>query len=308
MNCCERCQHLGLPQGINRALRGRRFSQSGDESDQLASCSRAVQFACTFWKSQCNQRQEQVGEGLVGNSRINSLSSFIGLHWTARPIKRAAVKSNAPSSLPNSNTVSRLQLQSPGHRNQQPTSNIKSSVPSFALCKWLPALPQNQKAQPPQNWWPRRDLQEAPEQLGDSRTMVTPYKEWKVRATRHAILGTSVHKISTAHLQTCCHRSIFWCINDQDYTLWAKCPFSCTLHLRSINLRTVRGGDVGTFRGNLPQVNTTISKEADKFHACLFFFVQFCICFCFFSFLCSFLSFRSFFLTFCLFLSFSLCF
>jgi hypothetical protein len=35
------------------------------------------------------------------------------------------VKSNTPSSFPNSNAVSRLQLQSPGHRNQPPTSNIK---------------------------------------------------------------------------------------------------------------------------------------------------------------------------------------
>jgi hypothetical protein len=86
------------------------------------------QFACSrgmFCKSQCNQQQEQVGEYFSGTSRINSLSGFIGLHWTARPIERSSVKSNTPSSLPSSNAVSRLQLQSPGHRNQPPTSNIK---------------------------------------------------------------------------------------------------------------------------------------------------------------------------------------
>jgi hypothetical protein len=60
-----------------------------------------VQFAClrsTFCKSECNHRQEQVGEDLSGN-QPDQLSGFIGLHLTARPIERAPVKSNTPSSL-----------------------------------------------------------------------------------------------------------------------------------------------------------------------------------------------------------------
>jgi hypothetical protein len=39
---------------------------------------------------------------------------------------------NTPSSLPSSNAISQLQLQSPSHRNQPPTSNIKSSASSSA--------------------------------------------------------------------------------------------------------------------------------------------------------------------------------
>jgi hypothetical protein len=57
------------------------------------------------------------------------------------------MKSNTPSSLPNSNAVSRLQLHSHGHHNQPPTSNIKGSASSSALYKWLSALPQNQRRQ-----------------------------------------------------------------------------------------------------------------------------------------------------------------
>jgi hypothetical protein len=74
----------------------------------------AVHFAClrgTFCKSQCNQWQEQVGKDLSGN-QPDTLSGFIRLHWTARLIERAPVKSNTPSSrLPSSNAVSPLQLQ-----------------------------------------------------------------------------------------------------------------------------------------------------------------------------------------------------
>jgi hypothetical protein len=87
-----------------------------------------VQFTCshgTFCKSQCNQRWEQVGKDFSGN-QPDQLSGFIGLHWTARPIERASVKSNTPSSLPSSNAVSPLQLQLPGHHNQLPTNNSKS--------------------------------------------------------------------------------------------------------------------------------------------------------------------------------------
>jgi hypothetical protein len=57
--------------------------------------------------------------------------------------------------------------------------------------------------------------------------------------------GTSVHKISTAHLQTCCYckasHNITRFISDQVYTLWAPCPLSCTLHLVS---NILRGGGV----------------------------------------------------------------
>jgi hypothetical protein len=119
--------------------------------DQSARWIRARQFGCSrgmFWKSQCNQRQEQVGEDFSGN-KPDQLSGFIGLHWTARPIERVPVKSNTPSCLSSSNAVSWLRLQSPGHRNQQTTSNIKSSASSSALCKWLPVLPHNQQGNRP---------------------------------------------------------------------------------------------------------------------------------------------------------------
>jgi hypothetical protein len=102
-----------------------------DASDRLARTFPAVHFACSrgkFCKSQCNQRKEQVGEDFSGTSRINSFSGVIGLHWTARPIEWTPVKGNTPNSLPRSRAVSRLQLQSPGHRIQPPTSNIKSSA------------------------------------------------------------------------------------------------------------------------------------------------------------------------------------
>jgi hypothetical protein len=81
MNCCVRCLHLGPSQDINRARRGRRFNQL-DDSDKLARGVRPVQIGCsrgTFSKSQCNQRQEQVGEDLSGN-QPDQLSGFIGLH------------------------------------------------------------------------------------------------------------------------------------------------------------------------------------------------------------------------------------
>jgi hypothetical protein len=54
-----------------------------DASDRLVRTFPAVHFVCsrgTFCKSQCSQRQEQVGEDFSGTSRINSLSGFIGLH------------------------------------------------------------------------------------------------------------------------------------------------------------------------------------------------------------------------------------
>jgi hypothetical protein len=134
INCCERCLYLGPPQGINRDIREDASVSQLNDSDQLARRVRSVQFGCsrgTFCKSQCNQRQEQVGENLSGK-QPDQLSGFIGLRWTARPIERASVKINTPSSLPSNNAVSRLPLQSPCHRSQQPTSNIKSSASSLA--------------------------------------------------------------------------------------------------------------------------------------------------------------------------------
>jgi hypothetical protein len=110
---------------LRRRRRSIQFSSVSheDTSDQITRTVPAVQFACsrgTFCKSQCNKRMEQVGEDFSGN-QPDQLSSFIGLHWTARPIERASVKGNNPSSLQSSNTVSRLQLQVA--RLPQPTAN-----------------------------------------------------------------------------------------------------------------------------------------------------------------------------------------
>jgi hypothetical protein len=69
--------------------------------------------------------------------------------------------------------------------------------------------------------------------------MVTPYKEWKVPATRHATPGTFVHKISTAHLQTCYHRN-FSHSNRRIYQ-WPR--------LHDLDAR------------NLPQVAKSVSKQ-----------------------------------------------
>jgi hypothetical protein len=98
-----------------------------DVHDRLTRTSPAVQFACYVLQAVTTSDRSRT-RTLVGTSRINSLSGFIGLLWTVRHIERASVKSNTPSSLPSSNAVSRLQLQSPGHRNQPPTSNIESSA------------------------------------------------------------------------------------------------------------------------------------------------------------------------------------
>jgi hypothetical protein len=45
--------------------------------------------------------------------------------------RASSSESNTPTSLPSSNAVNRLRLQSPGRRNRPPTSNIKSSASSF---------------------------------------------------------------------------------------------------------------------------------------------------------------------------------
>jgi hypothetical protein len=99
-------------QAVNETTRISSVSYQ-DASDQLARTFPTVQFTCshgTFCKSQCNQRQEQVGEDFSGN-QPDQLSGFIWLHWTVRPIERASVKSNTPSSLPSSNAVKLLIMQ-----------------------------------------------------------------------------------------------------------------------------------------------------------------------------------------------------
>jgi hypothetical protein len=67
----------------------------------------------------------------VGTSQINSLASS-GFTEQHAPSSEPQWKASTPSSLPSSNTVRRLRLQLPGHHNQQPTSNSKSSTSSFA--------------------------------------------------------------------------------------------------------------------------------------------------------------------------------
>jgi hypothetical protein len=140
--------HKGFPLGTRegRNIHERRRSQL-DASDRLARTFPTVQFTCscsTFCKSQCNQRQEQVSEDFSGTSRINSLSGFIGLHWTACPIEWASVKSNNPSNLPSSNAICRLQLQSPGDRNQPLTRVIICVYVFLCLVKFiLPFLSRN---------------------------------------------------------------------------------------------------------------------------------------------------------------------
>jgi hypothetical protein len=92
---------------------------------RLACAVPAVHFTCsrgTFCKSQCNQRQEQVGEDFSGN-QPDQLSGFIGLHWTAssEPQSRASTPSSLQAATPSAD----FNYKSPGHRNQPPTSNIK---------------------------------------------------------------------------------------------------------------------------------------------------------------------------------------
>jgi hypothetical protein len=90
------------------------------------------------------------------------------------------------------------------------------------------------------NKWYWHDLHEASEQQRDSRTMVTPpTRNGKYQQYITPVHTTFVHKTSSAHLQTCSYHnsshSIFRYISDQDYTLWAPCPFTYMLHL-SISL------------------------------------------------------------------------
>jgi hypothetical protein len=104
---------------------------------------------CKHWR---NHRQEQVGEDFIGN-QPDQLSSFIGLHWTARLIKRVSVKSkHTPSSLHAATPSADFNYKSPGNHNQPPTSNIKelrlklritqvvylqsASIKMHTICRW----------------------------------------------------------------------------------------------------------------------------------------------------------------------------
>jgi hypothetical protein len=55
-----------------------------------------------------------------------------GLHRTARFIERASVKSNTPNSLQAATPSADFNHESPGHRNQPPTSNIECTASSSA--------------------------------------------------------------------------------------------------------------------------------------------------------------------------------
>jgi hypothetical protein len=138
INCCERCLHLGRPQDINRDIReDASVSQMTRASQQIAveqCCSRS-----TFWKSQCNQRQEQVGEDFSGKQPDQLTLWFHRASLNSTPQWRATLPAVFQAATPSAD----FNYKSPGRRNQQPTSNIKSSASSSALCKWLPALPQN---------------------------------------------------------------------------------------------------------------------------------------------------------------------
>jgi hypothetical protein len=129
-------------------------------------------FAHTFSKSQCTQRLEL---DLSGN-QPDQHTLWLQVE-TAGPTNSLASNGNQPdqlnlwlqlsslNSMPQRESLSEQQhfqqsyetstlladfnYKSPDHRTQPPTSNSKSSTSNTALCKWLSALPQNQRRQHP---------------------------------------------------------------------------------------------------------------------------------------------------------------
>jgi hypothetical protein len=99
----------------------------------------------------------------MGTSQINWLSGFIGLQPAQPDQLTLWLHLSSLNSTPHRVSLSEQQhsqqsyktatpsadfnYRLPGHRNQPPTSNSKSSSWSSALCKWLPTLPQNQGRQ-----------------------------------------------------------------------------------------------------------------------------------------------------------------
>jgi hypothetical protein len=111
-----------------------------------------VQFGCshsTFCKSHVTSNRSRSAKTLVRTSQINYFASsgFTEQHaLLSEPQWRG---STLPAVFQAATPSANFNCKSPGHRNQPPTSNIKSSASSFALCKWSLTLPQNQKAQKP---------------------------------------------------------------------------------------------------------------------------------------------------------------
>jgi hypothetical protein len=118
-------------------IRFRRTEKHTWKTPQWARCLGPTFQQCssrgTFYTSQRNHRQEQVGEDFSGN-QPDQLSGFMGLHWTARLTKRASVKSkHTPSSLQAATPSAEFNCKSPGHRNRPPTSNIKELRLKFRI-------------------------------------------------------------------------------------------------------------------------------------------------------------------------------
>jgi hypothetical protein len=99
--------------------------------------------------------------------------------------------------------------------------------------------------------------------IGDPDVIYTRHRNislihtrWKVPPTRHTNPGTSVHNISTAHLQTCCYRRPSYSV----FRLSATKPTRSGRHdhlpvrFTPISIKNSGGPDVGAFHRNLPQV------------------------------------------------------
>jgi hypothetical protein len=125
----EKIYRLTISRNMASDLSSVQSSQQ-DDSDRLArtfqQCSSHVCVARSVSRNVTSDRSRSA-KTLVGTSQINSLASS-GFTEQHAP----SMKSNTPSSLPSGNAVSRPELQSPGHNNQLPTSNIESSALSSA--------------------------------------------------------------------------------------------------------------------------------------------------------------------------------
>jgi hypothetical protein len=88
----------------------------------------------------------------VGTSRITHSLASLGFTEQHFPSSELQWRATLPAVFQAATPSANFNYKSPGHRNQPPTSNIKSSSSSSALWKWLPALPQNQRRQHPHTY------------------------------------------------------------------------------------------------------------------------------------------------------------